>query len=119
MLVATLEREALSSRIRRTLSLLGHSSDAAEQARGRSLLPAWIRSQPVTNHRQISNSWGGDECQSHGRVDETEGRGQGIRVDGARIDGVGSLGRLTEAAVITEWATAAAGSLKGAPKQRS
>ncbi len=35
------------------------SSDAAQQARGRSLLPAWIRSQPVTNHRQISNSWGG------------------------------------------------------------
>ncbi len=61
---------------------------------------------------------GGDESQSHARGDETERRG-GIRVDGGRVDGVGSLGRLSKAAVITELAAAVEGSLAGAPRQRS
>ncbi len=44
------------------------SSDAALQAQGRSPLPAGIRSQPVTTHRPISNSWGDDEFRIHGLV---------------------------------------------------
>ncbi len=89
MLVAAFrEREALSSRIQRTLSLL----DRHVLGLGRG--PAGARPEPAArlDSESFSHCYypqanlklkvGCNESQSHGRGDETAGRGLGIRVDG-------------------------------------